>query len=327
MMELAGQIADGVVLNYLVDPAYNVQAMEALARGATKARRTVDDVDRPQLVVCSVDVDRQAALDAARLMVTQYLGQYKDDEPNIIPHNDEGLGSGIHFGWGARGGLRGFGAAVPNLAGDLFRNAGPTAHSTDPRCTMVSRGGRSVCQIRLMGILHEPLTFRPWPISQNTVPDDCVQPRERQDFRYRKQHLQTSQILRGGRLCVLLSASSREWHGEHIHLPTRTTSIRTVRRPAETFSRQRTPIGTNPFSFDTPCNANVILNGLDDAVSCFTVQLLNEESADAAEAFDWLKQRARVDDHAMALMGNSYGGMMTVLAERHGPWPASRCRL
>ena len=50
MMELAGEIADGVVLNYLVDPAYNVAAMEALARGAAKAGRTVDDLDRPQLV-------------------------------------------------------------------------------------------------------------------------------------------------------------------------------------------------------------------------------------------------------------------------------------
>ena len=37
MMELTGEIADGVVLNYLVDPAYNVAAMEALARGAAKA--------------------------------------------------------------------------------------------------------------------------------------------------------------------------------------------------------------------------------------------------------------------------------------------------
>ncbi len=80
MMELAGEIADGVVLNYLVDPAYNVQAMEALGRGAAKAGRSVDDVDRPQLVVCSVDADRQAALDAARLMVTQYLGQ----QPHIM---------------------------------------------------------------------------------------------------------------------------------------------------------------------------------------------------------------------------------------------------
>jgi 5,10-methylenetetrahydromethanopterin reductase len=75
MMELAGEIADGVVLNYLVDPAYNTTAMEALARGAAKAGRTVDDLDRPQLVVCSIDRDRQAALDGARLLVTQYLGQ------------------------------------------------------------------------------------------------------------------------------------------------------------------------------------------------------------------------------------------------------------
>ena len=80
MMELAGEIADGVVLNYLVAPDYNVQAMEALAKGAAKAGRGVDDVDRPQLVVCSVDADRHAALDAARLMVTQYLGQ----QPHIM---------------------------------------------------------------------------------------------------------------------------------------------------------------------------------------------------------------------------------------------------
>jgi len=80
MMELSGEIADGVVFNYLVDPAYNAQAMEALARGAARAGRSIDDLDRPQLIVCSVDDDRQAALDAARLMVTQYLGQ----QPHIM---------------------------------------------------------------------------------------------------------------------------------------------------------------------------------------------------------------------------------------------------
>jgi 5,10-methylenetetrahydromethanopterin reductase len=80
MMELTGEIADGVVFNYLVDPAYNAAAMHALARGAARAGRTVDDLDRPQLIVCSVDEDRQAALDAARLMVTQYLGQ----QPHIM---------------------------------------------------------------------------------------------------------------------------------------------------------------------------------------------------------------------------------------------------
>jgi 5,10-methylenetetrahydromethanopterin reductase len=80
MMELTGEIADGVVLNYLVSPGYNDQALEALDKGARKAGRSLDDIDRPQLVVCSVHEDRQTALDMARLMVTQYLGQ----QPHIM---------------------------------------------------------------------------------------------------------------------------------------------------------------------------------------------------------------------------------------------------
>jgi 5,10-methylenetetrahydromethanopterin reductase len=80
MMELAGEIADGAVLNYLVSPDYNRRALEALAAGADRRGRTLADVDRPQLVVCSLDADRDAALDAARLLVTQYLGQ----QPHIM---------------------------------------------------------------------------------------------------------------------------------------------------------------------------------------------------------------------------------------------------
>ena len=55
MMELTGELADGAVLNYLVSPAYNLDAIAALERGAAKAGRTIDQIDRPQLVVCSVD--------------------------------------------------------------------------------------------------------------------------------------------------------------------------------------------------------------------------------------------------------------------------------
>jgi 5,10-methylenetetrahydromethanopterin reductase len=80
MMELTGEIADGVVLNYLVSPGYNRRAMEQLAEGAARAGRSVDDLDRPQLVVCSLDDDRSTALDNARLLVTQYLGQ----QPHIM---------------------------------------------------------------------------------------------------------------------------------------------------------------------------------------------------------------------------------------------------
>jgi 5,10-methylenetetrahydromethanopterin reductase len=80
MMELAGEIADGVVFNYMVSPAYNAQAMESLAAGAERAGRSVQDLDRPQLVVCSLDEDRDLALDRARELLTQYLGQ----QPHIM---------------------------------------------------------------------------------------------------------------------------------------------------------------------------------------------------------------------------------------------------
>jgi 5,10-methylenetetrahydromethanopterin reductase len=75
MMELAGEIADGVVLNYCVPPDYNRPALEALEAGAARAGRRLDDVDRPQLVVCSVDRDRGTALDTTRELLTQYLAQ------------------------------------------------------------------------------------------------------------------------------------------------------------------------------------------------------------------------------------------------------------
>jgi len=80
MMEMAGEIGDGVVLNYLVSPRYNAEALEHLEIGAKKVGRTLEDIDRPQLVVCSVDTDRKKALDGARKLVTQYLGQ----QPHIM---------------------------------------------------------------------------------------------------------------------------------------------------------------------------------------------------------------------------------------------------
>lgn len=75
MMELTGEIADGAVLNYCVPPEYNLVAMEQLERGARKAGRSLDDIDRPQLIVCSVHEDRTVALDGARELLTQYLAQ------------------------------------------------------------------------------------------------------------------------------------------------------------------------------------------------------------------------------------------------------------
>jgi 5,10-methylenetetrahydromethanopterin reductase len=89
MLELAGEIADGVVLNYMVSPSYNDDAMERLEAGARRAGRSIEDVDRPQLVVCSLDENRTKALDAARLLLTQYLGQ----QPHIMKAS--GVDSGL----------------------------------------------------------------------------------------------------------------------------------------------------------------------------------------------------------------------------------------
>ena len=75
MMEMTGEIADGVVLNYCVPPEYNDRALELLSKGAKNAGRSIDDIDRPQLVVCSVDHDHDRAIDSTRMLLTQYLAQ------------------------------------------------------------------------------------------------------------------------------------------------------------------------------------------------------------------------------------------------------------
>jgi 5,10-methylenetetrahydromethanopterin reductase len=75
MMEMTGEIADGAVLNYCVPPEYNDKALELLDKGARKVGKTLDDIDRPQLIVCSVDHDGQKAIDSTRMLLTQYLAQ------------------------------------------------------------------------------------------------------------------------------------------------------------------------------------------------------------------------------------------------------------
>jgi len=75
MMEMTGEIADGVVMNYCVPPEYNHKALELLEKGAKKAGRKLDDLDRPQLIVCSVDKNHDKAIDTSRELLTQYLAQ------------------------------------------------------------------------------------------------------------------------------------------------------------------------------------------------------------------------------------------------------------
>lgn len=75
MLELAGEIADGVVMNYCVPPSYNDQALESLYKGVKSVGRRLEDIDRPQLIVCSVDQDHEAAIEVSRVLLCQYLAQ------------------------------------------------------------------------------------------------------------------------------------------------------------------------------------------------------------------------------------------------------------
>jgi 5,10-methylenetetrahydromethanopterin reductase len=75
MMELAGEIADGAILNYCVPVEYNDRALELLETGAKRAGRSLNQIDRPQLIVCSVDEDHDKAIDASKMLLCQYLAQ------------------------------------------------------------------------------------------------------------------------------------------------------------------------------------------------------------------------------------------------------------
>ncbi|MEI7845775.1 MAG: LLM class flavin-dependent oxidoreductase [Chloroflexota bacterium] len=75
MMEMTGEIADGAVLNYCVPPEYNDRALELLMNGAKKAGRNFDEIDRPQLIVCSVDEDHDVAIETTKMLLCQYLAQ------------------------------------------------------------------------------------------------------------------------------------------------------------------------------------------------------------------------------------------------------------
>jgi 5,10-methylenetetrahydromethanopterin reductase len=75
MMEMTGEVADGTVLNYCVEPSYNDNAMELLHNGLKKSGRKMENFDRPQLIVCSVDEDHDKAIDYSKMLLCQYMAQ------------------------------------------------------------------------------------------------------------------------------------------------------------------------------------------------------------------------------------------------------------
>jgi 5,10-methylenetetrahydromethanopterin reductase len=81
MLELAGEVCDGVVLNYMVSVDYIRRAVQLVEQGARRAGKTIADVDRPELLVCSLsDADPAAAMAEGKKLVAYYLAT----EPHIM---------------------------------------------------------------------------------------------------------------------------------------------------------------------------------------------------------------------------------------------------
>jgi 5,10-methylenetetrahydromethanopterin reductase len=81
MLELAGEICDGVVLNYGVSVDYIRRAIGLVDRGARKVGRTATDLDLPELIVVSLsDADPEAALFEAKKLAAYYFAT----EPHIM---------------------------------------------------------------------------------------------------------------------------------------------------------------------------------------------------------------------------------------------------
>lgn len=75
MMELAGEIADVVLLNGLLSTDYTKKSIEKIQLGAKNAGRDFGSIDCPQFVNVSMSDNGDSALENAHYLVTKYLGQ------------------------------------------------------------------------------------------------------------------------------------------------------------------------------------------------------------------------------------------------------------
>ena len=81
MLQLSGEICDGPVLNYVVSTDYIKNAIDQVEIGAERSCRSIAEIDRPELLACSLsDDDPEGAVMMGKSLVAYYLGT----EPHIM---------------------------------------------------------------------------------------------------------------------------------------------------------------------------------------------------------------------------------------------------
>ncbi|MGO2140214.1 MAG: LLM class flavin-dependent oxidoreductase [Leucobacter sp.] len=84
MLELSGEIADGVHMDFLLPPSYLEGAKKAIDAGLAKRTDGKTEIDLTQIIACSVnDKDPQEAIDHCKAFLTLYLMQ----QPHIAAHS------------------------------------------------------------------------------------------------------------------------------------------------------------------------------------------------------------------------------------------------
>ena len=78
-LALAGEVADGVILNGFVSLEYTKRAIEIVRSSARATGRDPDEIEITGSIVVSVDAKKQVALDAVRPLVALYLAEF----PNV----------------------------------------------------------------------------------------------------------------------------------------------------------------------------------------------------------------------------------------------------
>ena len=83
MLQLSGEISDGVLLDFLLPPSYMVDASGAMQAGIELRKDGKKEIDVTMIVSCSVnDDDPREAIDACKAFLTLYLMQ----QPHIAEH-------------------------------------------------------------------------------------------------------------------------------------------------------------------------------------------------------------------------------------------------
>ena len=75
MLELAGEIGDGVFHNFFTSVGYLRESVRRVKIGADRAGRRLRDIDMPQMMAVAMSEDAEAARNTARHDIAMYLGQ------------------------------------------------------------------------------------------------------------------------------------------------------------------------------------------------------------------------------------------------------------